>query len=656
MTERLLGLPVCSRRNTALAAAALLLVYLGTMSRSLSLYDSPELALVAEQFGLGHPFGQPLHTMLGGLLSRLPGLDPLLALNALSAFAGALTVVPATSLADGLLRSDSGVPPADARFVSPTIAVLGIHVALWEPSTRIEVYSLATFLALWAAARLTHAVLDGDARRPPYLATGVALGLSAGTNVVCAAGVALALMPRLVLGIARRELPRRAAGWMLGGGLLGLTSYAYVFVVAGRRDVVVWGAPTDAASIEHYFTAADFTYKTVASWSQWWTHVAQIGQWALDNGTLAIVLAGLTGYALYARRRGLGRFFLIFTILFFTAFVARDGMYAPDVLDQGAYLAVAIWIATAGVALFVAHLGARHEWFGLGGLAVLLALVMGMAPTPPTRTRKLDFVTHDFAVEALQAAPANALVIVNQDHWIAPMWYVQEQERVRTDVVLLAYGLSASSWYWDFVYRRHPNLGSIALRGPGGRVGRIRRFIEANAERPVQVESVELADRLGLPTCPSEWLLDASTQCAQDASEPALARATGAALAELDAGSPGTDGLLALLALERGHDLYAQGFPRVAIKTLLEGVPGAELRDEIDLSSIPTRTRPSHAPRPEYEPRVALGHPAQNLHYASVIAGATGATALARYFSEWSRSLGPVEPKLTREPASADSL
>jgi hypothetical protein len=656
VSEQLLGLPVRSRRGTILAATALLVVYLLTMSRSLSLHDSPELALVAEQLGLGHPFGQPLHTILGWLLTRIPGLDPLLTLNALSALAGALTVIPATSLAESLLCSPVSGPSANPRFIAPTIALLGLHPALWEPSTRIEVYSLAILLALWAAARFANALLERDSRPLPYLGTGIALGLAASANVVCAAGVALAMTPRLVVGVARRELPRRMIGVMVAGGLIGLTTYAYVFIVAGRQDVLVWGAPTDAKSIEHYFTAADFTYKSVTSWSEWWGHLGEVFLWSLHNGTLAILLAGFTGYALYARRRGLGRFFLNFTIVFFAAFVARDGMYAPDVLDQGAYLAVPIWIATAGVGLFIAYLGGRNGWLAMAGIGVLLVLIMLMPPAPHTRTRRLDHFTHDLAVQALEAAPEDGIVIVAQDHWIGPMLYVQEQEHIRPDVVLLAYGLSASRWYWRFLYRRHPDLGTIDLVGPGGRDARIRRFIRANANRRIQVEAVALANRLGLPTCPSEWLLDVGLHCAEDAHEPELARAAGAALAELDGGSPGTDGLIALVALDRGHDLYSQGYARVAIETLLEGVPGIELRSEVDLSSVPTRVEPLLRPRPVYEPHVALGHPAQNLHYASLIANQTGAATLAAYFSEWSKALGPVRLKFATQPGSADSL
>jgi hypothetical protein len=656
VTERLLGLPVSSRRTTAIAATALFAFNVLTMCRSLSMYDSPELALVAEQLGLGHPFGQPLHTLLGGLVVRLPGADPLIALNALSALFGALTVVPATSLAETLVRPGADCPAGEVRLVAPTVALLGIHPALWEPATRIEVYPLAVFLALWAAACLASAILEHDRGSRPYLAAGLGLGLSASANPVCAFSVALALTPRLVMGTARREIPLRALGLVIAGGLLGLSTYAYVFLVAARQDVVVWGAPVDAVSIRRYFTAADFAHKSVASWSEWWNHLGELLVWSLGNGLGALLLAGFTGYALYARRRGLGRFFFNATLLFFAAFVARNGVFAPDVLDYAGYLAIPTWLAASGAGLLVAYLAKRNRWLGSAALTALMLLIVVAPPAPYERTRHLDSFTEDIGREALMAAPANAIVIVTKDHWIGPMWYLQEQRSIRSDLVLLAHGLSSSEWYWRHLYRRHPDLATIELRGPGGREARIRRFLAANSARPVQVESAALANRLGLPTCPSEWLLDVGASCPPDAREPSLARRASAALAEIGHGSPGTDGLIALVTLDRGHDLYVQGFPRAAVATLLAGVSGVEGLEGLDLSSVPLRIEPSLSPPPAYEPAVALGHPARNLHYASIIARAMGAATLHSYLAGLSEALGPVRPKFAGVPASPANL
>lgn len=656
MTERLLGLPVQSRLTTAAAAIALFVFYVLTMSRSLSMYDSPELALVAEQLGLGHPLGQPLHTILGGLLTRLPAVDPLIALNGLSALAGALTVIPATSFAETLVRPGPDCPAGDVRFVAPSIALIGMHPALWEPSTRIEVYPLAVFLALWAAARFATAVLDRDQRSWTYWATGLGLGLAASVNVVCAVGVAFAMTPRLLMGIARREIPRRALGLVTAGGLLGLTAYGYVFVVAGSQDVVVWGAPTDAASVKHYFTAADFRHKGVASWSEWWDHVGELFLWSLHNGVIALLAAGFAGYALYARKRGLGRFFFNATLIFFVAFIARNGVFAPDVLDYNGYFAIPTWVAASGVGLFIAYVAERKKPFAALALAAVLLLVMVAPPAPYERTRHRDVFTEHIAREALLGAPTDGIVIVSHDHWIGPMWYLQEQRGVRPDVTLLAYGLSSSEWFWRHLHRRHPDLAAVELRDPGGRNARIRRFLDANSSRAVQIDRVALADQLGLPTCPSEWLLNVRTHCNGAVHEPSLARYAAAALAELREGSPGTDGLIALVTLDRGHDLYSQGFPRAAIASLLAGVPRIEGMEEVDLSSVPDRIQSAVRPTPTYDPPVALGHPARNLRYASTIAHATGAARLGVYLAGLSNALGPVEPKFTALPASPANL
>jgi len=649
--EKLLGLPVRSRRMTGAAAGALFAFYVWTMCRSLSMYDSPELALVAEQLGLGHPFGQPLHTLIGGLLARIPGIDPLVALNAFSALAGALTVIPATSFAETLVRPGPNCPAGDVRFVAPTIAIAGMHPALWEPATRIEVYALAAFFALWGAARFASAVLDEDPRSRPYLATGLSLGLAASANVVCAFGVAVAITPRLLTAIARREIPRRALGLVIAGGLIGLTTYLYVFAVAGREDVVVWGAPTNAASLKHYFTAAD-----VASWSEWWGHVRELSEWSLHNGLIAMLLAGFAGYAIYARKPGLGRFFFIAPLIFFVSFIARNGTFAVDVLDYAGYLAIPTWIAASGVGLFVAYLAERKRSLAVPALAAIVLLVMVAPPAPYERTRNRDTFTWDIAHEALQAAPPDAIVIIQADHWIGPLWYLQEQRGLRPDVTLLAYGLASSGWFWRHLYRRHPDLDPLPLQGPGGRDARVRRFLASNSTRPVQIERAGLANRLGLPTCPSEWLLDVRAGCGDAAQEPALTRYASAALAELEDGSPGTSGLIARVTLDRGHDLYSQGFPRAAIASLLSGVPHVEGLGQVDLSSVPLRIRPSVRPAPAYEPRVALGDAARNLHYASTIATATGAIPLAAYFASWSEVMGPVQPKFTALPASPANL
>ncbi len=69
---------------------------------------------------------------------------------------------------------------------------------------------------------------------------------------------------------------------------------------------------------------------------------------------------GFGGYAIYARKRGLGRFFFNATLIFFVAFMARDSTFAPNLLGYAGYLAVPAWIAASGVGLLAAYLVKRR--------------------------------------------------------------------------------------------------------------------------------------------------------------------------------------------------------------------------------------------------------------------------------------------------------
>ena len=71
------------------AALVLLIWYIWTMPAGLMFFDAGELALVGQQFGLGHPPGQPLYTLIIGIAAAIWPGDPLAAMNGVSALAAA---------------------------------------------------------------------------------------------------------------------------------------------------------------------------------------------------------------------------------------------------------------------------------------------------------------------------------------------------------------------------------------------------------------------------------------------------------------------------------------------------------------------------------------------------------------------------------------
>jgi hypothetical protein len=186
----------------------------------------------------------------------------------------------------------------------------------------------------------------------------------------------------------------------------------------------------------------------------------------------------------------------------------------------------------------------------------------------------------------------------------------------------MAVGLASSSWYWQYIYRHNPDLKHIPLVGPGGRIGRVGRFLNSNSQRPVQFESIELAARFSHRVCLGVWLLNSGKTC-EAASKPRtdLTKVLESALARLGAGSPATDGLIANLSYQRGMAYLRLGFTAEAVDAFLAGVP-KKLRPA---PTAPNRTRlqstkgTSRLLQPVWKRPALLGDPARNLFMVGML-------------------------------------
>ena len=634
-----LYLPLRERGSVWLACAALFAYYAASMARDLSLYDSGELALAAVQLGLGHPPGQPLHTLLGFALAHLPGIPALASVSLASAAPGALTLIAAASLAQSLC-GDRGAR-ASERAVPWLLAIVALHPLLWEPATRVEVYALTTFFAVWALARLAAPLPSDPARaaREPVasvFSAGVALGLSASANPLIAACAGAAVAPGILQRIARRQLPARALGWALLGGALGLLPYAYVPLVAGRDDVMVWGAPRDLHSLWSYLSLQDYAHNHELTVALWLEHLIAWLLFALERGLLPPLALGLIGSFMFAGRTPLGRVALPALLLLLIAKVAFNVVWNLDVPDYNGYVSAGLWGCSAGACAFVVHVSARGRMLAAYALALVLAVgALAAAPSVPVRTRHRDRVARALAERVLKEAPPRAIVIAFADHFAGSLFYLQEAERQRPDVVVLAWGLASSSWHWQRIERQHPDLAAFALKGKGGKPGRVRRFLSANSARPVRVEQHMIAEQLGLPACAGGLYLRAGAACrAGGGFDHGAAQSLARQLAAVERGSPAADGAIAATAFVLGESLWRVGEPRAAYAVLLAGVPAA-MRPRIAAAGADLERVPGLGHRwPAWQRGAALGDPARNLFVASALAFAAGrsgdALALAR--------------------------
>lgn len=643
-----LGLVLRARVAAWLACLSLGIFYVATMSRDLSLYDSGELALAAVQLGLGHPPGQPLHTLLGHLAALLSLSAPLIGINLVSALPAALTLIPATSIAETLAGAKR------ARHWLPwSIALIAVHESLWEPATRIEVYALATFFAVWAVARALPPLLEGAAVGPllaaAALRAGVALGLSASVNPMIALCTGLAIAPALLHGALRHGLLLRVLGRAALGGALGLLPYLYLPLAAARGDVMVWGGLHDAASYLRYLSMRDYARNQTLGLAGWLDHAGQWLSWSTERLWMPLLILGAGAFARAPFRVRTAHALLPIALLLLLAVIAFNVVFYLDVPDYDGYMATVYWLAAAGCGAFM--LTCLRSSRPIAAAAIGCCMLVGWLapPAPFARTRQRDTLARALAEQVLREAPENAIMIAFADYYAGTFFYLQEAEHARPDVVVLAYGLSGSSWHWRRLYKRHPELAEFDPRASRDRAQRVRAWLAANPQRPVLVERLEDARSFGLAACPGGLYLRTGAPCTAPSS--AAAALLGEQLRRLGQGSPGAAGAIAQVSERLGEAWWRLNWPRQAHDVLLAGAPRSAWPQPLAAAATLERAGPLRESELHWQRGVALGEPGRNVFLAGMIAAASGqATAARAYLLAASRAGLPEATDMLLHP------
>ncbi len=189
---------------TALAAALVAFaVYAWTAAPSITLLDAGEFAVAAQHFGVPHPTGYPLWTLLAWLFSLLPLGNVAWQLALFSGLLGALAV----GLTALVIRSS-------ARWIAPdsprlaTIAALSLSLcfafseSMWSQAVIIEVYTLHALLVGLYLTSL-YVWLRRPERLGPLYAAVFLFALAFSNHQLT---LALAPLPFLVVALVRRDL------------------------------------------------------------------------------------------------------------------------------------------------------------------------------------------------------------------------------------------------------------------------------------------------------------------------------------------------------------------------------------------------------------------------------------------------------------------
>jgi hypothetical protein len=515
----------------AVAAAAVLVLYLLTMAPSTAMWDTSEYITAAYTFGLPHPPGNPFFVIIGRVFSLLPIAGSVAArINVLAAVCSAIAAGAWFLVAEQVLQA--WIAARWLRIVGGALAtVIGATAfTVWNQSVvneKVYTVSLAGIALLsWLAVRWSvHPSGTGADRMLVLIAYLCGLGYANHmAGMLPAPAVAVMVLVRRPSTILRWKLLTVC----LVAVCVGLTPFATQPIRAAHFPALNEGEPTACRTrlelsctlssgtldaFEYNFNRTqygkpDLSDRQASIGEQvgmWWMYFEW--QWVRDPDGRApllqalcaatfLVLGLLGGWTHYSRDRRTFWYFgsLMFTMtllliyyLNFKLGASQDPLSpAPhEVRDRDYFFlwSFSAWGVWAAVGLFevwqtIASLIATERrrigadalliptpraWLASSPL-LFLALIPSLA-NASSASRARHRTTRNIAADLLNSVEPYGVLVTVGDNDTFPLWYAQEVEGIRRDVVVANTSLLNTDWYVRQIIRR-PIYDYDATRGP----------------------------------------------------------------------------------------------------------------------------------------------------------------------------------------------
>ena len=496
-------LPRPSYGSAAIAATLVFLLYAATLSPSTAMWDTSEYIAAAYVLGIPHPPGNPFFVLLGHVVGLLP-IAPTFAMrvNVLAAFCSAASAGIWFLITERVLAG--WLPRRWQRITGAALAVLigATAFTVWNQSVVNEkVYTVSLlFFAIvsWLTVRWCD---DPEAPKADRLLILVAYLIGLGyanhpAGFLVAPAVAVAVLVRR---------PRTLLRWrlLMAGALalgVGLTPFAFLPLRAAHHPAINEGEATTAQRViahidREEYGKPDITIRQAplsAQIGMWWLYFKW--QWLRDphrtaphlQQTLATIFLalGLIGGVVQWKydRRGFSYFApLVFTItlaLIYYLNFKYGWSQSPELADTvdrevrdrdyfylWSFSAWSVWAALGLVVVWqslATRLGPRG--WALATPVFALAFVPFFA-NYRYAPRAEQVATRDFARDLLNSVEPYGILVTAGDNDLFPLWYAQEVEGVRKDVLVVTTALLNTDWYAGQLMRR-PVFPYDSVNGP----------------------------------------------------------------------------------------------------------------------------------------------------------------------------------------------
>ena len=455
-----------------------LATYLYTLTPTVDFIDSGELAATAATLGITHPTGYPLFTLIAFCFSKLPLAGRVIVrLNIMSSLFAALGAGLFTLLANNFLGAVRPLPRQKKmrraeRFSLPpgntlklewlAAGTAGLVLAggelFWQTGTTLEVYSLhglftigLLYLAFIYRREETTGKRDTIGRIFFLL-----LGLSFANHLT----TILTLPAYLFLfgeSWIREKTSLRRILSLLAPALIGLAFYLYLPLRAASRPVVMWDDPGSIPGFFNNLTVSDFRDRILAHQTAGVTIGGFLLRLPRRMGLVAFPLI-LAGMVILWKRKRFWLYFLLTALI--PNLIYASTYNVPDNLFYFAPFYIYLMILGAVGVGWLFDLISRHGmviWRG-AVLVPLLVLPPFLINYPAVNQRDNYFV-EDFIHNLFRAIEPNAILFALDCHiQIHPLYYYQNVENFRSDVVILPNHSLRKGWGAEQLKYHHPEI------------------------------------------------------------------------------------------------------------------------------------------------------------------------------------------------------
>jgi hypothetical protein len=430
-----------ARVTGASVALVLLTLYVVTLCPTIYSGDAAELATAGATFGIAHPPGYPLYTLLANAVSRLLLFGEVAwRINLMSA----LSATGAALLLYGFLLR-LGISRALATFAA---LALGTGATFWSQALISEVYA---FDALLLACALYLGLRAGQGDSRGLSAAALAwLGFSVvhrTVNVIYAPSVLILAWPALKA--HARSWPGRAA--LLGALLAPLLTLLYLPIASSFDPMLDTGDPDNLSRFLEVVLAK--VYRQYLFAGPPGAFLGQLGEilagFPRDLG-VALPLAPL-GAALWFRRERGVVCALIYVVVANLIFASN---YHVDDVSVFVLPAIVALCALAGMGV-----AACTRWIPGLYLSVILLMCVSVSGWLNAGENNLrgQTLSRDFGRDALSYPEEGGVVLSHVDSVSYALWYVQYVEKRRPDLLVVAKG-RAVHWHQEQARRLRPDL------------------------------------------------------------------------------------------------------------------------------------------------------------------------------------------------------